>query len=513
MVTTINRKSYTVERLRHSMSQCLLDCSSYYPQVKGSSQLVGRIARFCIMIWIREYDKLIVLLVITAGVKIQSSYASQQVQACLLGEDPKQGEIACPDSDTRISIERVQTAYASDSCDNSTCPFSISSSHVYYKHINATCGNRASCTIDAQQLADNFSNSFRYCNSGGNSRNVVTILFSCISGFSMPALIVTTESTSTNLELSQKTTTRAPVTKLPPVISLVETTNQTETPVTTSSSRKNIFQPNTTTSLTERLTGIFGESDKAKHENESEMTMKSTNKERNESLNSGTNVLGFQTTFSSNQVNDESIASTLSNADQPINKDNGRLMVMIVISVMSVLIVTIISLILALCFVKKRGKQRNIQLTKTKPIGTLASSDAYDIIDDGTLNGSRMDVYYTSPHLSTPAGYYIEATSPISKTSLQSGGSYSNSGDTGEYYEAVDAENANYDIPVNGYSSNLANVYAKVRKTPKTDGASMLVVNDLYEPMPTFNRDIPMHTYSNDNQTIIIENDLYNHWT
>jgi len=32
-------------------------------------------------------------------------------------------------------------------------------------------------------------------------------------------------------------------------------------------------------------------------------------------------------------------------------------------------------------------KQRNIQLTKTKPIGTLASSDAYDIIDDGTLNG------------------------------------------------------------------------------------------------------------------------------
>jgi len=130
----------------------------------------------------------------------------------------------------------------------------------------------------------------------------------------MPALIVTTESTSTNLEPSQKTTTRAPVTKLPPVTSLVETTNQTETPVTTSSSRKNIFQPNTTTFLTERLTGIFGESDKAKHENESEMTMKSTNKERNESLNSGTNVLGFQTTFSSNQVNDESIASTLSNA-------------------------------------------------------------------------------------------------------------------------------------------------------------------------------------------------------
>jgi len=41
----------------------------------------------------------------------------------------------------------------------------------------------------------------------------------------------------------------------------------------------------------------------------------------------------------------------------------------------------------------------------------------------------------------------------------------------------------------------------------------MLVVNDLYEPMPTLNRDIPMHTYSNDNQTIIIENDLYNHWT
>jgi len=102
-----------------------------------------------------------------------------------LGEDPKQGQIACPDSDTRISIERVQTAYASDSCDNSTCPFSISSSHVYYKHINATCGNRASCTIDAQQLADNFSNSFRYCNSGGNSRNVVTILFSCISGISI----------------------------------------------------------------------------------------------------------------------------------------------------------------------------------------------------------------------------------------------------------------------------------------------------------------------------------------
>jgi len=41
--------------------------------------------------------------------------------------------------------------------------------------------------------------------------------------------------------------------------------------------------------------------------------------------------------------------------DQPINKDNGRLMVIIVISVMSVLIVTIISLILALFFVKKRG--------------------------------------------------------------------------------------------------------------------------------------------------------------